>query len=175
MLFDSWMGLARVVLVSLAAYAALVLVLRLSGKRSLAKLNAFDLVVTVALGSTLATVLLAKDVALAEGALAFAMLAGLQYAVARASVRWRRFEKLVRSEPRLLARDGRYLDDAIHAERVTRAEVDQALRKSGVGRIADVAAVVLETDGSFSVIRRDGDDGDLTALRSVSGAETTAD
>lgn len=175
MLFDSWMGLARVVMVSVAAYAVLVLVLRLSGKRSLAKLNAFDLVVTVALGSTLATVLLSKDVALAEGVLAFAMLAGLQYVVARASVRWRRFEQLVRSEPRLLVRDGRYLDDAIHAERVTRAEVDQALRKAGVGRIADVAAVVLETDGSFSVIRRDGDDGDLTALRSVNGAETTAD
>ena len=175
MLFDSWMGLARVVLVSLAAYAALVLVLRLSGKRSLAKLNAFDLVVTVALGSTLATVLLAKDVALAEGVLAFAMLAGLQYAVARASVRWRPFERLVRAQPRLLARDGRYLDDAIHAERVTRDEIDQAVRKAGIGRIAEVAAVVLETDGSFSVIRRDGEDGELTVLRSVRGGGETTD
>ena len=173
MLFDSWIGLARVVMVSAAAYAALVMVLRLAGKRSLAKLNAFDLVVTVALGSTLATVLLSKDVALAEGMLAFAMLAGLQFAVARASVRWRPFEQLVRSEPRLLVRDGQYLDDAIHAERMTQAEVDQALRRSGVGRIAEVAAVVLETDGSFSVIRRDGEDGELTAVRSVRGAETT--
>ena len=53
----------------------LVIFLRLSGKRTLSKMNAFDLVVTVALGSTLATVLLTKDVALADGALAFARAA----------------------------------------------------------------------------------------------------
>jgi len=63
MLFDSWTGLGRVLLVGVLAYSALVLTLRVSGKRTLTKLNAFDLVVTVALGSTLATVLLSKDVA----------------------------------------------------------------------------------------------------------------
>ncbi|MBY8851878.1 hypothetical protein K7G98_27780 [Saccharothrix sp. MB29] len=70
MFFDSWDGLLRVVVVGVCAYAALVVLLRLSGKRTLAKMNAFDLVATVALGSTLATVLLTSDVALAEGALA---------------------------------------------------------------------------------------------------------
>lgn len=60
-LFQSWSGLGRVTIVGLTAYLALVLMLRVSGKRSLAKLNAFDLVVTVALGSTLATTLLSKD------------------------------------------------------------------------------------------------------------------
>ena len=70
MLFDSWAGLGRVLLVGTLAYVALVLLLRISGKRTLSKLNAFDLVVTVALGSTLATVLLSKTVALAEGVLA---------------------------------------------------------------------------------------------------------
>ena len=76
MLFDTWFGLVRIVVVGTAAYAALVLILRVSGKRTLAKLNAFDLVVTVALGSTLATVLLSKSVALAEGLLGFALLVG---------------------------------------------------------------------------------------------------
>jgi uncharacterized membrane protein YcaP (DUF421 family) len=70
MFFDSWTGLGRVLVVGTLAYFALVLTLRVSGKRTLSKLNAFDLVVTVALGSTLATVLLSKDVALAEGLLA---------------------------------------------------------------------------------------------------------
>lgn len=79
MFFDDLHGLLRVAIVSLLAYAAMVLVLRIAGKRSLAKLNAFDLVVTVALGSTLATVLLSKDVALGEGVLAFAALASLQW------------------------------------------------------------------------------------------------
>jgi len=79
MFFDSWHDLGRVALVGMCAYVALVLMLRLSGNRTLSKLNAFDFVVTVALGSTLATVLLSKDVSLAEGVLAFAVLIGLQF------------------------------------------------------------------------------------------------
>lgn len=170
-LFDSWIGVVRVMGVSITAYAALILVLRLAGKRSLAKLNAFDLVVTVALGSTLATVLLSKDIPLAEGVLAFVMLASLQWVVAKASLRWDWFKRVVRSEPALLVRDGRYLSESIAAERMTRDEIDQAIRKAGIGRIEQVAAVVLETDGSLSVIAREEGQGELTALRSVRGRE----
>lgn len=82
MWFDSWGDLLRVLLVGAAAYARVVLVLRISGKRTVAKLNAFDLVVTVALGSTLATILLGADVSWSEGALAPPGSAG--------STRWRR-------------------------------------------------------------------------------------
>ena len=73
MFYDGWMGLVRVVVAGTCAYAALVLLLRISGKRTLAKLNAFDFVVTVALGSTLATVVLSSSVALAEGVVALAL------------------------------------------------------------------------------------------------------
>jgi uncharacterized membrane protein YcaP (DUF421 family) len=170
MLHDDLAGIVRVVAVSVGAYAALVLILRVSGKRSLAKLNAFDLVVTVALGSTLATVLLSKDVPLAEGVTAFVMLAALQFALAKASIHSRRLRELVRSDPRLLVEDGRYLEAAMTRERVTRGEVDAAVRKQGVGRIEEVAALVLESDGSFSVIRAGGE-GELTALRSVEGGK----
>ncbi len=65
--FDSWSAMGRTVVVGVLAYLALVLLLRVSGKRTLSKMNAFDLVVTVALGSTLATVLLSTSVALARG------------------------------------------------------------------------------------------------------------
>jgi uncharacterized membrane protein YcaP (DUF421 family) len=85
--FPGWGVLARTLLVGGAAYVTLVLVLRLTGKRTLAKLNAFDLVVTVALGSTLASVLTSKDVAWAQGAVAFVLLAALQYVVTWLSVR----------------------------------------------------------------------------------------
>lgn len=166
MFYDHPAGLIRVLVISVAAYVALILILRAAGKRSLAKLNAFDLVVSVALGSTLATVLLTKDVALAEGILAFAMLAGLQYGVAKASVHWSWFRRLVRAEPRLLVEDGRFIEAAIRDERVTHGEIDQAIRNQGIGRIEDVGAVVLETDGSLSVIRK-SDGGELTALRCV--------
>jgi uncharacterized membrane protein YcaP (DUF421 family) len=166
MLFDSLESLGRLVLVAVCAYAGLILVLRVAGKRSLAKLNAFDFAITVAFGSTLATVLLSKDVPLAEGLLAFVLLAGLQFAVSRGSIASRWFRRLVRSQPRLLVEDGRYLDAELSHERITRSEVDAAIRKQGIGRIEAVAAVVLETDGCFSVIRRDGSE-PMTALRSV--------
>ena len=65
-------GILRTIIVGVLAYAALIIFLRISGKRTLSKLNAFDLVVTVALGSTLSSILVQKSIALAEGATALA-------------------------------------------------------------------------------------------------------
>ena len=140
------------------AYGALVLLLRISGKRTLTKLNAFDLVVTVALGSTLATVLLSKDVSLAEGVLALALLIALQFVITWLSVRSPRFQDMIKAEPTLLLTRGRFLDGALKAERITREEVLAAMRAEGVPDIARVAAVVLETDGSISIISGTADD-----------------
>jgi uncharacterized membrane protein YcaP (DUF421 family) len=164
--FDSAAGILRVLVVSVLAYGGLIAILRFSGKRTLAKLNAFDWIVSVAMGSTLATILLSKDVALAEGIVAFVMLAGLQWVVARSSVASRWAARLVRSQPRLLLHNGEFCEQAMKEERVLRVEVEQAIRSSGLGRIGDVAAVVLETDGSLSVIKQSGD-GELTALPSA--------
>lgn len=153
-LFDGWGGLLRVLVVALAAYPALVLVLRLSGKRSLSKLNAFDLVVTVALGSTLASVITSSDLPLAEGLLALALLVVLQFAVTFLSVRWPRFDGWVKSEPSLLLRAGRPLDAALRRERVTREELRVAVRQAGGRDLDDAEAVVLESDGSLTAILR---------------------
>lgn len=149
--FDGWADIGRTMLVGVLAYIALVVLLRVSGKRTLAKMNAFDLVVTVAIGSTLATILLSKDVALAEGVAAYTTLIGAQFVITWLSVRSERLRGLVKSEPRLLFYDGAFLDSALRAERVTRAEVIAAMREGGFASKGDVGAVVLETDGGFSV------------------------
>lgn len=153
MWFDTWGDIGRVLAVGAAAYVALVVILRVSGKRTLSKLNAFDLVVTVAMGSTLASALLSKDVAFAEALAGFLVLAAGQYVIARLSVRSARFAKWVRAEPRVLLLHGRFLDHALDAERVTRNEVLSAIRGEGLAKLADVGAVVLETDGSLHVVR----------------------
>jgi uncharacterized membrane protein YcaP (DUF421 family) len=134
MFFDSWAGLLRVLVVGTLAYAALVVLLRVTGKRTLSKMNAFDLIVTVALGSTLATVLLSKDVALAEGVLAFALLVLLQLAITWLSVRSERFQALVKAEPRLLLHQGRLLPEPLRRERVTGEEIRAAVRSQGAWR-----------------------------------------
>jgi uncharacterized membrane protein YcaP (DUF421 family) len=167
MFFNSWMGVLRIIVVGASAYTALVLILRISGKRTLSKMNAFDLVVTVALGSTLASCLLSKDVALVEGVAALGLLIGLQYVVAWTSVRVGAIRRLVKSEPTLLVRDGEFLHGAMRRERVTEHEIFAAIRSQGFGRLGDAGAVVLETDGSFSVIANapEGRSGALADVR----------
>lgn len=155
MLYDNAYGLLRVLLIGSIAYALLVTMLRISGKRTLASMNAFDFVVTVALGSTVASVLLSKDIPLAEGVLGFVLLIGLQYLIAELSQRIPFVENLVKSNPRILLIDGTIDHGALRAERVSAREVQAAVRKAGLGDLRDVAAVVLETDGSFSVISND--------------------
>ena len=150
--FNGWSVLGRTLLIGVLAYVSLVFMLRVSGKRTLAKMNAFDLVVTVAIGSTLATIVLSKSVALAEGLLALALLIGMQFAISWSSTRMPWLRRVVTGEPRLLLRDGTMLDEALRDARVTREEVRAAVRAAGIGDLGDVAAVVLETDGSFSVI-----------------------
>ncbi len=166
MFFDQWSDLLRVLVVGSSAYASLVLILRLSGKRTLAKLNAFDLVVSVALGSTLATVLLSSDVSLASGVAAMALLVLLQLVVAWLSSRSSAARRVVKSSPSLLLHRGALLEDRLLAHRVTEGEVRQAARAQGFGGLDLLEAVVLETDGSLSVVPRSSV-GSGDALRDV--------
>lgn len=170
MFFNGWEGLFRSFVVGLFAYVALVVFLRISGKRTLSKMNAFDLVVTVALGSTLATVLLSKSVALVEGLLAFALLIGLQFIVTWTSVRARWVRRLATGEPRILLSRGEFLPASLLKARVTEDEVRAAIRSAGVEALDGVRAVVLETDGSFSIVRS-GDEGNNSSLVGVDGAD----
>ncbi|WP_422016236.1 DUF421 domain-containing protein [Reyranella sp.] len=162
MFFSDWADLGRVVAVGTLAYAALIVFLRLSGKRTLTKLNAFDLVVTVALGSTLASVLLDKSITLAEGAVAFGLLILLQYILTWSSVRWRPFEKAVKSEPTLLFHRGEFLSEAMRRQRITQSEVLSAVRSSGKADVRGIRAVVLENDGSLSVIQESSNEGGVS-------------
>jgi uncharacterized membrane protein YcaP (DUF421 family) len=172
MVFDSGYDVWRVVAVGASAYLLLVLALRVSGKRTLSKMNAFDLVVTVALGSTLATVALSSDVSISEGAAAFALLCGAQFAVAWSSVRVGAIQRIVKAEPVLVLQDGRLLEEVCRRERLTGSEVRQAVRASGIGALEDVAAVVLETDGSLSVVPHSSL-GSGTALQGIDGYRRT--
>lgn len=154
MFFQEWENIFRTIVVGLLAYVSVILFIRISGKRTLAKLNAFDLVVTVALGSTLSSVLLQKSISLAQGVTALGLLIALQYLVTFLSVRSTRFAKLVRSQPSLLARHGIFYGDAMVRQRLTEDEVLSAVRAQGLQGLENVEAVILESDGSLSIIPR---------------------
>ena len=173
MIFDGWHDLLRLIVVGTLSYGALIVLLRTSGKRTLAKMNAFDLVITVAFGSTFASAILSSDVSLSEGVGAFALLCGLQFLVAWLSTRSERFQDLVKSQPTLLFFRGRFMADRLRRERVTKEEVLAAMRAAGTSDISTVDAVVLETDGTFSVLTGSADD-QVTTLGHVQGYDISA-
>ncbi|QGZ37788.1 uncharacterized protein DUF421 [Pseudoduganella flava] len=163
MFFADWSNIYRVAVVGALAYSALVVLLRLSGNRTLSKMNAFDLVVTVAFGSTLATILVNRNVSLAVGLAALALLVAMQFVVTWSCVRSSLLNRIVKTAPTVLVLRGELCPDALKRVRVTSDEVLGAVRQHGYGGLDLIEAVVLETDGSLSVISR-GQAGDGSAL-----------
>ncbi len=152
--FDSWQSIFRTLIVTVLAYIAVIFILRLTGKRTLSKMNAFDFLITVALGSSLATVALNKNIALADGILLLFLLVMLQYMITWLSVRVKSLKSLITARPTLLVYKGKILDKAMKDERITIEELYLSARQKGISKIEDIDAVILETTGILTVIEK---------------------
>jgi uncharacterized membrane protein YcaP (DUF421 family) len=86
--------------------------------------------------------------------LAFALLIFLQLGITWLSVRSKRFSKLIKAEPALLVFRGKFLTEAMKAKRVTEEEILSILRSNGVAKVEHADAVVMETDGSLSILKK---------------------
>ena len=166
--FGGWESLLRTFVITVLAYVFLIVLLRGSGKRTLSKMNAFDFIVTIALGSTLATVMLNKSIPLADGILAFFLLIYLHYIITYLSVRSTFINRLIKSSPSLIFYKGEMIKKTMRAERITEDEVHAIIREKGFSTTENIDAVVLETDGSLTVIKsvEDFSDGSLKTLKS---------
>ncbi|SOE11650.1 uncharacterized protein DUF421 [Hoeflea halophila] len=149
--FDDWAGIGRVLVTGILAYAALIVMLRTSGKRTLSKFNAFDFIITICLGSMLSSIIITRSVPLVEGIVALALLISLQFGITWLSVRFKPVENLIKSEPRLLVHRGVYQEAAMWRERVPVEEIMAALHENGKTDLTADTSVVLETDGSLNV------------------------
>lgn len=149
-----WSALGATLAKAVVAYVALIALVRLTGNRTLAKLRAFDFVVTIALGSVLASTIVSPSVPLLQGLAAMATLILLQFVVAWTSTRSARASRLVTNQPILLYHEGAFLEGNLKKARVTDDEVRSAMRAHGHGRERDVQTVVLETDGQLAVLPR---------------------
>lgn len=152
MVFENFSNLITVVLIGTAAYIGLIILLRASGNRTLSKMNSFDLVVTVAFGSALSAIIIDRSITLAEGLTAIALLVTLQFILTWLSVRVKAVNSIIKTTPTLLFENGNFLHQNMKKVRVTQEEMFAAMRKHGYGAVEKVAAVVLESDGSLSVI-----------------------
>ncbi len=141
------------VLRGVVVYLFLLAALRLSGRRELAQMTSFDLVLLLLVSNAVQNSLNAGDNTLGGGLVSAATLFLLNRAVGYAAWRWRRFDWLVQGRPLRLVTDGRVHTGALRRERLTLAELRSALRKQGIGNIGECQRVVLEPDGTLTAIR----------------------
>ncbi|MFZ3585216.1 DUF421 domain-containing protein [Loktanella sp. DJP18] len=171
LLYDGMGGLLRTVFAAAILYLAVVAAVRMFGKRSTSQMNNFDWIVTVAIGSLMASGVLLSDVTVVESAAAIYTLLALQWILTSVVIRSDTATKIVKSEPTLLLHRGVILMDAISAERMTKAEIHAAVRQAGYSRIEDVQWVILETNSTLSVIGADQPLSDPNMLYHVAGTK----
>ena len=148
----TWYEAGVVSLAALLIYLVLILYSRLVGPRSFAQLTAFDFAVTVALGAIVGAT--ATDTAtLPFGIIGLTVLFALRWSVAMA--RQHGLSRLVDNDPVLVMRGPEILQEHLDRSKLTEADLRQSLRKAGITRLEQVEAVVLERDGSISVLRSD--------------------
>lgn len=171
--FESWQEIWRILISAPIMYTAIVIFVRISGKRSTSQMNNFDWIVTVAMGSIASASIVAKDVTIADGLAAIAILLLLQFILTKVSVYSDTFAKLVRAEPTIVFFQGEFQTAAMQRERITRAEILAALRENGVQNLDVVEAVVLESDAKLSVLRHEkGLEGAPITLDNTSNYQT---
>ncbi|MGP5407898.1 DUF421 domain-containing protein [Psychrobacter celer] len=156
--FDNIDKLGRIVLTSVMVYVLIVLVTKVSGKRSTSQLNNFDWVVTVMIGSLGASTILLKDVPFIEGVSSILVLYLLQFLVTKYASVSPQFSNFILSEPRIVFYQGQFLPDAMRSERLTRQEIECAMRSQGINNFDDVEAVVFESDAKLTIIPKPTDD-----------------
>lgn len=167
--FDGFGGLLRILIAAPTLYVCVIAFIRFSGKRSTSQMNNFDWVVTVAMGSLMASGILLKDIAVSEAAFAIALLLLMQWLLTFTMVRFSPVAKLVRAEPTLLYHDDHFLPDAMRHERVSEYEVLSAVRENGIVDLSSVESVILEANATLSVIPKSDKKIQKPALQDVHG------
>lgn len=163
---DGWGSILRIICITPLAYFAIVFLLRISGKRTLSKMNAFDFVVTIALGSILASVALNKDIPLANGVIAFFSFIGCQFLFTWLSVRVDLVRSLITSNPSLIFYKGEFIYPTMKKERITVEEIRSAARQKGLSTLEGIGMIILEATGDIAIVERVSN-GNTTILEDV--------
>ena len=172
---NMWSNWERVVEISANAllfYILIIVMVRVVGKRTTSEFNNFDWIINVAVGSLAASGILLRNVASVDAIVAIVVLAVCQFVTTKLVMRSDDVADVVKAEPTLLTHKGEYLRDAMARTRISEEEIKTALRAAGITANSDANWVVLETNGTMSVIpRQDVQWGDADALSDVNCPE----
>ena len=141
-----------IVLRTAAIYVAILIGLRLAGKREMGQMTVFDLVVLLLIANAVQNAMVGPDTSLLGGVLAAGVLLILNAGLARLRLRWPRLQRAIEGSPTLLILHGEVQSDNLRREGVDQETLQAALREHGVPDAAGVEMAVLETDGSISVV-----------------------
>jgi uncharacterized membrane protein YcaP (DUF421 family) len=145
-------ALGAVLLRTLVVYLALLLGLRVAGKRELGQMTAFDLVVILVISNAVQNAMVGPDTSLTAGLMAAAALLATNWTVNRVVQISPWLRRQMSGTPTLLVHDGKIIDEHLRREGVTQPEVLQALREHGVDDLSKIKLAVLEVDGTISVV-----------------------
>ncbi len=135
-------------------FALLFGLLRLMGKRELGQMTPFELVMLVVLGDLIQQGITHNDFSLTGATLAIATFAFWATVLGWVSYRWPRAERAIEGEPRVLIRDGAWIEANVKRDRLTRRELESEMRLAGIACVRDVAWAILEPEGRISFIKR---------------------
>lgn len=135
-------------------YVFLIVGVRLAGKRQLAQLNAFDLVVLLTLANTVQNAIIGDDNSVTGGLIGAATLLIINYVVVWYLYGHQRLEHLIEGDPDVLIKDGKVRGERLRQELITVSELEAAARRQGFGALTDVDKAILEPGGTLSFVGR---------------------
>jgi uncharacterized membrane protein YcaP (DUF421 family) len=160
---------AEKVLRPLIVYIFLVLLLRVFGKRELAQLNPFDLVVLLSLSNTVQNAIIGDDNSVSGGIIGAFTLLFVNYVVVRYLFRHRRLDQIVEGKPAVLVKEGRICKKELAKELITIPELQTVVRRQGLEGIHEVESCILEPGGAFVIKRKCPSDEDVKHAEVVNG------
>lgn len=137
---------------SIVVFLLLWVVLRVVGKREVAQLNAFDMILLIVMGDLVSQGVVQEDYSLTSAAIAVLTFALFGVAVSWISFRYPKARAFLDGQPQLIIRNGVVLHDVLTAERLTTDDLSEAARENGIRDLSTVEVCVLEPDGTFSFI-----------------------
>jgi len=153
-MFTLSLPIAEKILRPIIVYVFLVLLLRVFGKRELAQLNPFDLVVLLSLSNTVQNAIIGDDNSVSGGLIGALTLLLVNYLVIRFLFKHRRLDQIVEGKPSVLVRDGKVVKDSLAKELITVSELQTVIRRQGFEGLHEVESCVLEPGGAFVMKRK---------------------
>lgn len=142
------------VLRSLIVYGFLVALLRVTGKRQVGQLSPFDLVLLLVLSNAVQNAINAGDNSVLAGIISACTLVGANYLIGLATYKNKKVEALIEGRPEVLIHNGQLYEAVLTREKITRHELNSALRAGGCACVEDVQYAVLENNGAISVVAK---------------------